>query len=284
MSYNFIIAEVQASDIAAADLFSLGIAFLGLVFLCNWFVLQNGLCALKSSHIRRNNMPFLLPYAGVLAYLIITAGSAAIAQKIGEGREDWVSELFTYLLAGSGEIVLLVCFLIAAKKYFVRGLKGFGLKTKGILADAGWAVVNYVTAMPLVLLGLFIVMTAGSLIYGEDFQMTQHESLSTMMSESPFILKACAVFFAVVLAPIFEEVMFRGLFQSAVISITGGRWLGIIITSMFFVMLHPPMHWLGLMGLSVCLGYTYEKSGSLWRAIFVHMIFNGVSTAAALLA
>lgn len=282
MSYKFIIAEVQVSDIALGDLFSLFLALSGLILLCNWAIRQNGPGALASSRIRRNNMPFVLPFVAILVWMMGSFASAGLAEKIGEGKEEWIGQFHTYLLSGIVEISMLVYFLIAAKKYFVRGLKGFGLKTKGILADAGWAAVNYVTAMPLILMGLWVVMIAGMLIYGDDFQIDRHESLSTMMSESPFALKAAAVLFAVVLAPIFEEVMFRGLFQSAIISVTGRRWLGIFVTSIFFVMLHPPMHWLGLMALSMCMGYTYEKSGSLVRSIFLHMIFNGVSTAAAL--
>lgn len=282
MQFNFIIASSQADKIAMGDVFSIAVVVLGLILLCNWYVRLNGVRALSSSRIRRNNMPFFLPYAAVLLWVMAISVTIGLAEKIGAGKEDWVVEFFTYLFTGAVEIAMLVGFLFAAKRYFVRGLKGFGLGRKGLLPDAGWAMVNYLTVLPMVFLGLWVVLIIGTLIAGDNFQMTRHESLSTMMSDSPLILKAVVVFFAVIVAPVFEEVMFRGLFQSSIVSITGRRWLGIIVASIFFVMLHPVMHWLGLFALSVCMGYTYERSGSLRRAIFVHMIFNGISTAAAL--
>jgi membrane protease YdiL (CAAX protease family) len=55
------------------------------------------------------------------------------------------------------------------------------------------------------------------------------------------------------------------------------------VTSLVFVIFHAnPEHWLALFALSLCLGYTYEKSGSLFRAVFVHALFNAMSVLAAL--
>jgi membrane protease YdiL (CAAX protease family) len=36
-------------------------------------------------------------------------------------------------------------------------------------------------------------------------------------------------------------------------------------------------HWPALFVLGVGMGYAYEKSGSLWRPIFIHALFNGVT-------
>jgi membrane protease YdiL (CAAX protease family) len=43
-----------------------------------------------------------------------------------------------------------------------------------------------------------------------------------------------------------------------------------------------PGHWPALFVLGVCLGYSYEKSGSLFRPIFIHLFFNVSSVAIAL--
>ena len=35
-------------------------------------------------------------------------------------------------------------------------------------------------------------------------------------------------------------------------------------------------HWPVLFVLAVGMGYAYEKSGSLWRPIFIHALFNSI--------
>jgi membrane protease YdiL (CAAX protease family) len=261
----------------------MGIAGVGLLFLCNWYTRLNGIESLSSVPTRRNNMPFFLPFLAMLLWLMLTAAMSPVAGFIAQGKDEWVEEFISYVFVSIVSIAMLICFFLAANRYFVRGLKGFGLDRRTIGRDIGAAFVNYITVMPLILVGLWTVMIVGTLMFGDDFQMTQHESLSVMSGESPLLLKIAAVMLAVIIAPVFEEVLFRGLFQSSIVSITSRPWFSIAVTSLFFVMLHPPKHWPALFALSMCMGYTYERSGSLYRAIFLHMIFNTISTAAALL-
>jgi membrane protease YdiL (CAAX protease family) len=55
-------------------------------------------------------------------------------------------------------------------------------------------------------------------------------------------------------------------------------WVAIVFSSALFAMVHAePAHWPALFLLGICLGYAYEKSGSLLRPIFIHAIFNGVT-------
>jgi len=60
-------------------------------------------------------------------------------------------------------------------------------------------------------------------------------------------------------------------------------WQSIFIASIIFSILHPLMHLPALLILSVCMGYAYERSGSLLRPIFIHLFFNAVTIAFALL-
>ena len=283
MEPDQIIAAVDLSEMPLGDIFSLGVAGIGLIFLCNWYTRLNGVESLRAAPKRRNNMPIFLPFAAMMLLLVMYSVSSPIAGLLGRGREPWVEEFFSYVTLAVVSTAMLICFFLAANRYFVRGLKGFGLDRRTMGRDLGGAFVNYITVMPLILIGLWAVMVVGTLMYGEDFQMTQHESLSVMSGESPLPLKMAAVMVAVIFAPLLEEVLFRGLFQSSIVSFTARPWFSIAVTSLFFVILHPPKHWPALFALSMCLGYTYERSGSLYRAIFLHMIFNAVSTAAALL-
>jgi membrane protease YdiL (CAAX protease family) len=100
----------------------------------------------------------------------------------------------------------------------------------------------------------------------------------------------------VIVAPIFEEMLFRGLFQSLIGSMLHGlnlrigpvrvrqtAWVAILLSSAFFAFPHMKSHWPTIFVLGLCLGYAYEKSGSLLRPIFIHMIFNAVNITTALL-
>jgi hypothetical protein len=88
----------------------------------------------------------------------------------------------------------------------------------------------------------------------------------------------------VVIAPVFEEVLFRGFLQSALRSAGVNRWAVIAFVSVFFAFLHYPnySHMLALFFLSLGLGYAYEHSGSLFRPILMHVFFNGFSVAVTL--
>ncbi|MEA2733692.1 MAG: hypothetical protein QOE14_143, partial [Humisphaera sp.] len=171
---------------------------------------------------------------------------------------------------------------------------------------------------------------------------SEHEMLAAMKEASP-IAKMILVFGACVMAPLFEELLFRGHMQTLLVRLmsgrsalappapegmtvivppfdappgivrdsmlppvghmlpmpppieyeppppieyaalasggsVGARWLAVIITSIVFALVHPlwtaPLIFL----LSVCLGYAYERTGSLWVPIVMHALFNISST------
>ena len=116
--------------------------------------------------------------------------------------------------------------------------------------------------------------------------MQQHQQLE-MITEYPQLpLRIMIVFVAVVIAPLLEELLFRGFIQTTIRSffnIRNSGWPAIAASSVFFAIMHEdPGHWPALFVLGVCLGYSYEKSGSLFRPIFIHLFFNASSIAAAI--
>jgi hypothetical protein len=55
-------------------------------------------------------------------------------------------------------------------------------------------------------------------------------------------------------------------------------WAAIVITSSAFALVHPL--WMApiIFFLSLCLGYTYERTGNLWATITMHATFNALNT------
>lgn len=97
------------------------------------------------------------------------------------------------------------------------------------------------------------------------------------MQNSGIAPKLVVVAMAVVLAPLCEEILFRGYFY-AVLKRFGGIWAATIVSALLFSAIHvdlAPMPALFLFG--IFLVWIYEKSGSLKSPIFMHATFNAVS-------
>lgn len=86
--------------------------------------------------------------------------------------------------------------------------------------------------------------------------------------------RAAVIVMAVVMAPIAEEVIFRGYFYG-VIRRYGGRIPALLISSLIFAAIHihlPSVPGLFLLAIILCL--LYERTGSLWASIAFHAAFN----------
>ena len=55
-------------------------------------------------------------------------------------------------------------------------------------------------------------------------------------------------------------------------------WLGVLLTSAIFALLHPTWSAPVIFLLAVGLGYAYERTGNLWVSIAMHAAFNSIST------
>lgn len=95
---------------------------------------------------------------------------------------------------------------------------------------------------------------------------------------------------ATLVAPLAEELMFRGHLQTILRRAfarpsTGGggvslvaSWGAIVVASAMFAVVHPAWTWPPIFLLSLCLGWLYERTGNLWAPIALHAAFNAVST------
>lgn len=126
---------------------------------------------------------------------------------------------------------------------------------------------------------------AGKILIRPDFKIEQHQELGYIAKFDANLAVVIAVFFTVVvIAPVVEEFLFRGLLQTTIRSFGYGPWFGIAISSALFAIVHAaPSHWPAIFFLSAGIGYSYEKSGSLFRPIFFHSLFNASAIISTLL-
>jgi membrane protease YdiL (CAAX protease family) len=243
-----------------------------------------GTRALLDAPIRRNNMPPYLAIIPLFMWFVVVSSLAYMKKMMLPSLPDWQDALADNLILCIGVAPAVAVSVIIAWTCFARRLKGFGLNPKTIVRDFGTALLNLLAIMPVVLAVIILTTLAGKLIVGPQFEMPRHEELKQIMAYPQWEVRALIVFTAIVVVPLTEELFFRGLLQTMLRSYIAGPWPAIIFASLVFVVFHEnPQHWPALFALSLCLGYAYEKSGSLFRSIFIHSTFNALSVAAALL-
>ncbi|MFA5292212.1 MAG: CPBP family intramembrane glutamic endopeptidase [Phycisphaerae bacterium] len=256
----------------------------GIVLLVGWLAMTGfGTKALDRVEQRRNFMPYYLPFVVIFCWLSLYVVSSNLADSITSEMLGWQQKLATYAFFVAIEMIVIVFIIFSVRKYFENGLYGFGLRFKGIFRDIASAAAIFAAAWPLVFIALLIVLHLGRFFVGPDFQMERNEGLTVILEYQQWSLRFLMIFFATILTPIFEELVFRGLLQSYLRNIAYGPWASIFIASALFAVLHPVMHFPAIFVLSVSMGYAYEKSGSLVRSIFIHIFFNASTIAFALL-
>ncbi len=255
----------------------------GIFVLAVWsFKTSFGTTALANAPFRENNMPpiwGLIPFLLWFGVLFILFEAKKLFLPNLSGWKDAATE---NLILCVGVVPAIVTAIIIARLTFANGLKGVGLNPRTAPRDFAAAILNLLAIMPVVLGMIILTTIAGKLAIGDKFQMPQHEELKEIISYSQWEVRTLIIFTAVIVVPFVEELIFRGMIQTMLRSFFR-PWPAICIASLVFVLFHAnPEHWLALFALSFCLGYTYEKSGSLLRPIFLHALFNAMSVAAAL--
>ena len=86
------------------------------------------------------------------------------------------------------------------------------------------------------------------------------------------------------LAPVLEEVMFRGAIQGYIMRTFGKPWLAIIVASLIFGIYHwNPVQVVYATMLGIVFGWIYYRTGSLLSVIVGHVLNNTIATITMLL-
>jgi membrane protease YdiL (CAAX protease family) len=172
-------------------------------------------------------------------------------------------------------LVLLVYSFLVLRRQDVRVLFGLG--------QVGWrttfqpAIIGVVSIYPTVLLLTWLSRLALGEPDGND------ETIEFLLGSPGPAALALAGLLVVVVAPIAEEFIFRGLLYG-VAKKFGGRIPALVATSVLFSAIHlNPVAMVPLFVLSVAFTLAYERTGSLWTPVVMHMIFNGAQFLAILL-
>lgn len=220
-----------------------------------------------------------------LATQIVLGGIVGFAMAIAEGYglsnigEFHMPVIVSLAIGMVGQCAWIVASLAVARLCFKYGVsRGLGLSGRHWIFDTLRALGGYLAVMPPVILALVLA----TWLLPKQFRI-EHHLLDFVRSAGP-LGKAMVVFSAGVLAPVAEEIFFRGLLQSALRKVMG-PWPAILVASLAFAgthVLEEPQAVPALAVLAIALGYSYERTGRLLTPIIIHTIFNMVMIAGTL--
>ena len=203
------------------------------------------------------------------AYILVQwAAGGVLARWYGE--EDFRLLVLATLC---GQAVLLVAALAVAAKTFRWGLqRGLGLSGRHWLCDCARGALGYMAVIPV----CYALLAVGMSVVPEAWQETHRVLIA--VGEASVAWRLAILVSTVLLAPLAEELLFRGLLQS-MLRRWMNTWLAIALTSLVFAAMHVGQwHAMGaIAALSVALGYNYERTGRLLPAIVMHALFNAVN-------
>jgi membrane protease YdiL (CAAX protease family) len=122
-------------------------------------------------------------------------------------------------------------------------------------------------------------------VRGQAVDAIAHTTLRQLAATPSGAWPALMAILVVLVVPVLEEVMYRGLLQRAIAALDLGRFAAIGGASAIFVLMHlgtVSVHALpALLLLSLGLGWTYERTGRLAAPIAMHVLFNALNLALA---
>ena len=112
-------------------------------------------------------------------------------------------------------------------------------------------------------------------MFGADAQL--QETVRIYQEIHAATIRSMMAFTIVILAPICEEVAFRGYIYAATKRFTS-RFFAAVFSSLLFSLVHYNVNaMLPLLFLALVLTISYEMTGSLWAPISIHALFNALT-------
>ena len=210
---------------------------------------------------------FLIVILSVFSALIIASIFSALDPSILDGTTPSLS---TYISMFVGQSFLIVPVLIYLNK-----------KGAPILDSLRINIISKKTASATLILSLGAMVISDEIniliekIIPAPESFLQLEALLTPENPISMIILIITI---VILAPVGEELLFRGFLQKFLEKTWGDVTKAILISSLFFAAIHFNPYWLiQIYFLGILLGYIAWKTESVIPAIIFHVVINGSS-------
>jgi len=218
--------------------------------------------------------------------LLVAAGLMLTGMSLGSLVVMRVKDapLPTYLIATMAAQMLglglpaLYLALRAARE--TRGLARIGYVPTRPGRDVKLGLLGAVLAL-MIVPGVILLGAIVGVLLGHEPATIAHDLLVRLRDSDSALGAVLLVVSAGLLAPLLEEAVYRGLWQSMLVETLGEdrRWLAVMVAALIFAAMHLggtvdgqalPALWV----LGVLLGWLYERTGSLLPGVIVHAAFN----------
>lgn len=219
-------------------------------------------------------------------WLVLGGFGAEAGKSLAAGGDENLVTTYRSVGGAVGMLVMVGYVLVRASTEMREGLAGFGMRLRG----PGGSLPTIVGGVLFTVLATFVVLSASKLIadlIGLDLPEVAHDTLRLIVESAP-AERAMLIVVACVIAPLVEEIFFRGLFQTVLRQLMPHApvWSVIAIMGVVFGLIHALLvPWPALLGLTVfgvLLGWLYERTGRLWLVIAVHAAFNAFNVVIAI--
>lgn len=284
-------ALVTIGTLTAAGLATQGSVELGDMSLLAWLTFVGvvatlvglGYIAVRQLRVRRHLPPERYRGPAVLVLVLLVLGFAfLVALPFGAdataltGGEGELSAFGAAVLLLSTQVaLLLVSWLLVFRPRALAGLPSLpGRDPSGAVSSGlGWGLVAWFGATVVAAL-----VVSGLQAVGIDPEpQVAGQAIATI---DPWLV----VLSVVIMAPIAEEIFFRGVVFNALLREGGRRWAYLGSAALFGVIHLELVAIVPLFLLGLALAWIYERTNNLLAPIAMHATVNGISTALALLA
>jgi membrane protease YdiL (CAAX protease family) len=211
-----------------------------------------------------------------VVYVVI---ARLVSAGIGWGREHyltaraggWKLDCVLSILGTNATFVgtcAFVCLLVA-----VGGgdpLRAFGLRERRVGSHAAVGVLGFLAALPLIALAALVMRVLVKVYLGRPPELQSILEAARQMPTKAFLVVAFA---GVVVAPITEEIIFRG-FVYPTLRRYAGPLGSIAVSAVVFALLHEATAFLPILVIGGLLAFLYERTGSLVAPVAAHATNN----------
>ncbi|MFM7262043.1 MAG: lysostaphin resistance A-like protein, partial [bacterium] len=226
------------------------------------------------------------PLFGAIFFLLAYASGmvgASFPAALLPPDNAW-SRLAVGAIANTLPWIAALAFLASAA--FADGPTPITKRSRAVMVGA----IGLLVALPIVLAsGTLLGLLLSSLGLPKAPEVS-HETLRIVLEQRNILFTAATLAHVVILVPLAEEALFRGLFQPSLRAARFSGAVAVAITSLVFAAIHwPSLPADGratglsmLVILSIALGILRERTGTFLAPAIAHAIFNGLNMAMAL--
>jgi membrane protease YdiL (CAAX protease family) len=212
---------------------------------------------------------------GIFIGLILTWGivSLAFPHEIKKTAEE-MNPIMFLLNTFTFQVIILTVVGVFFKLNNLSLVKVFGFKNSSVGLVLLCGVLGYIVFLPLGLQLQKIVIILIKTFIGDAIPVESQMVVKILQREIPTGYKILIGISTVILAPISEEILFRGLLYNAVKN-AGYPLVALYGVSLFFGVIHNnAIAMLPLAFFGVILTVVYEITGNLLATIITHSLFN----------